>query len=70
MNDIAKLRSVATLVSMAFSARQAVARLRAVRADDKDDKLELSDALLNVAVLVTGTLIVVRKLRSGDADEL
>ncbi len=59
------IRSIATLVGMAFSARTAVARLREAR-DQKDDKLELLDAALNVAVLLTGTILVVKRLRAGE----
>ena len=59
------LRSLLTLIGTAFAGRTALARLRQARADQ--DRLELLDAALNIAVVVTGVLVIVRRLRQGEA---
>jgi hypothetical protein len=58
------LRSLITLVGTAFAGRTAIARLRQAR--DDDDRLELLDAALNFAVVLTGVLVIVKRLRQGD----
>jgi hypothetical protein len=58
------VRSLLTLVGTAFAGRTAIARLRQAR--DDDDRLELLDAALNIAVVVTGVLVIVRRLRQGE----
>jgi hypothetical protein len=58
------LRSLLTLIGTAFAGRTAIARLRQAR--DDDDRLELLDAALNIAVVVTGVLVIVRRLRQGE----
>ena len=58
------VKSVITFVSTVMAGRTAVARMRQAREDG--DKLELVDALLNAVVLVTGTIIIVRRLRRGE----
>ena len=58
------IKSVVTLVSTVMAGRTAVARLRQAREDG--DGLELVDALLNTVVLVTGTIIIIRRLRRGE----
>jgi len=60
-----KLKTLLTLVGTVFSCRTALRRLGQARTDD--DRLELLDAALNVAVVITGTLVVVRRLREGKA---
>ena len=60
-----KLRSLLTLVGTAFAGRTAIARLRQARVDE--DRLELLDAALNIAVVLTGVLVIVRRLRQGEA---
>ena len=60
----AKLRSLLTLLGTAFAGRTAIARVRQAR--DDDDRLELLDAALNIAVVVTGVLVIVRRLRQGE----
>ncbi|MGH8970434.1 MAG: hypothetical protein ACRDV1_10850 [Actinomycetes bacterium] len=54
---------VITLVGTLLAGRTAVQRIKQARSDD--DRLELLDAALNVAVVVTGTLVIVRRLRRG-----
>ena len=56
--------SFLTLVGTAFAARSAITRLAQAR-DDRD-RLELLDAALNMAVLLTGVLVIVRRLRRGE----
>ena len=58
------LRSLLTLVGTAFAGRAAINRLRQAR--DDADRLELLDAALNIAVVVTGVLVIVRRLRQGE----
>jgi len=59
-----KLRSLLTLLGTAFAGRTAIARVRQAR--DDDDRLELLDAALNIAVVITGVLVIVRRLRQGE----
>lgn len=58
------LKSIATVVGTVMSGRTALKRLRQARADG--DRLELVDAVLNAVVLVTGTIIIVRRLTRGE----
>ena len=58
------IKSAITFVSTVMAGRTAIARLRQAREDG--DKLELVDALLNTVVLVTGTVIIIRRLRRGE----
>lgn len=58
-------KTFASLAGTVFAARTALARVREVREDG--DKLELVDAVLNIVVLVTGTIVIVRRLRKGRA---
>jgi hypothetical protein len=53
-----------TFVGTIFAGRTAIKRMRQARVDE--DRLELLDAVLNTAVVVTGLLIVVRRLRHKD----
>jgi hypothetical protein len=53
-----------SLVGTIFAGRTAIKRMRQARVDA--DKLELLDAALNAAVVVTGLLVVVRRLRRKD----
>jgi len=57
-------KTIATLVGTAFSARTALQRLKQAR--DDADRLELLDALLNTLVVITGVLVIVRRLRQGE----
>jgi hypothetical protein len=58
------IKNIVTFVSTVMAGRTAVSRLRQAREDG--DRLELVDALLNTLVLVTGTIIIVRRLRRGE----
>jgi len=58
------LKSLLTLVGTAFAGRTALARVRQAR--DDDDRLELLDAALNIAVVITGIIVIVRRLRQGE----
>jgi hypothetical protein len=60
-----KAKSLISLVGTLLAGRTAVQRLRQAR-DDHDDRLELLDAALNVAVVVTGVLVIARRLRGGE----
>ena len=55
-----------TLIGTAFAGRAAIQRLLQAR-DDDADRLELLDAALNIAVVLTGLLVIVRRLRRGEA---
>jgi hypothetical protein len=58
------LRTVFTLLGQLFIARTVLQRVAHARRDG--DKLEVLDAVLNVVVLATGTIVIVRRLRRGD----
>ena len=58
------VKSLLTLVGTAFAGRTALARVRQAR--DDDDRLELLDAALNIAVVITGIIVIVRRLRQGE----
>ena len=58
------IRSVITFVSTVMAGRTALARIRQAR--DDGDRLELVDAALNAIVVVTGTIIIIRRLRRGE----
>ena len=57
--------SMLTLIGTAFAGRAAINRL--IQARDDADRLELLDAALNIAVVLTGLLVIVRRLRRGEA---
>jgi hypothetical protein len=58
------IRNLVTFASTVMAGRTALSRLRQAREDG--DRLELVDALLNTVVLVTGTIIIIRRLRRGE----
>ena len=58
------IKNIVTFVSTVMAGRTALSRLRQAREDG--DRLELVDALLNTVVLVTGTIIIIRRLRRGE----
>jgi hypothetical protein len=62
--SISNIKNIVTFVSIVMAGRTAVSRLRQAREDG--DRLELVDALLNTVVLVTGTIIIIRRLRRGE----
>jgi hypothetical protein len=59
-----QVNSIVTFITTVMSGRHALTRLRQAREDR--DGLELVDAVLNVVVLVTGTIIIIRRLRRGE----
>jgi len=61
------IKTLITFVGTVMAGRTAISRLQQAREDG--DRLELIDALLNAVVLVTGTIIIIRRLRRGE-DEL
>ena len=58
------IKSVITFVSTVMAGRTAIARIRQAREDG--DRLELVDAALNTIVVITGTIIIIRRLRRGE----
>ena len=58
------IKSVITFVSTVMAARTAIARFRQAREDG--DRLELVDAALNTIVVISGTIIIIRRLRRGE----
>ena len=58
------IKSLITFVSTIMAGRTALARMRQAR--DDGDRLELVDAALNAIVVVTGTIIIIRRLRRGE----
>ena len=57
------LKRIATLLGTLIGGRTAFQRLQQAREDS--DGLELADAVLNMLVVVSGVLILVRRLRQG-----
>ena len=62
--NVNHIKNIVTFVSTLMAGRTAISRLRQAREDG--DRLELADALLNTVVLVTGTIIIIRRLRRGE----
>ena len=60
-------KALFTLVGMIFAGRTALKRLK--EAHTEDDRLELIDAALNAAVVLTGLLVLVRQLREKKDEE-
>jgi hypothetical protein len=58
-------KTLATLIGTIMSARTALQRVKQARVDS--DRLELLDAVLNAAVVITGLLVIVRRLRQDEA---
>jgi hypothetical protein len=61
---VKNIKNIVTFVSTVMAGRTAISRLKQAREDG--DRLELVDALLNSVVLVTGTIIIIRRLRRGE----
>jgi hypothetical protein len=57
------VKSLVTIAGQVLVARTALSRLRQARGEG--DRLELLDALVNVVALVSGTIVIIRRLRSG-----
>jgi hypothetical protein len=67
--NLARLNTAKTLITVVgtiFAGRTAVQRIRQARTDQ--DRLELLDAALNAAVVITGLLVIVRRLRRGEEE--
>ena len=62
--DVRNIKNIVTFVSTVMAGRTALSRLKQAREDG--DRLELVDALLNTIVLVTGTIVIIRRLRRGE----
>jgi hypothetical protein len=58
-------KTLITIVGTIMSGRTAINRIREAREDG--DVLELIDAALNAAVVVTGLIVIVRRLRRGES---
>ena len=59
-----KANSIITFVTTVMAGRHALSRLSQAREDG--DQFELVDALLNALVLVSGTIVIIRRLRRGE----
>jgi hypothetical protein len=57
-------KTAVTFISTVMAGRTAFARVRQAREDG--DGLELLDAALNALVVVTGTIVIIRRLRRGE----
>ncbi len=64
MKALARPGSIVSIVGQVLVARTAWQRLREAR--ERGGRVETIDALLNVAALVTGTVVIVRHLRRGE----
>ena len=58
------IKSIVTFVTTVMAGRTAIQRL--LQARDDGDRFELVDAFLNFLVLVTGTIVIIRRLRRGE----
>jgi hypothetical protein len=63
---VKKAKTLFTIVGTVMAGRTALARLRQAREDG--DRLELVDAFLNAAVVVTGLIVIIRRLRRGEVE--
>ena len=59
------VRTAVTLVGTVLAARTALARIKQARADN--DRMELLDAAVNGIAVVTGVIVVLRRIRRGKA---
>ena len=64
--NVHKARTMFTILGTVMAGRTAVQRIMQAREDG--DRLELLDAFLNVAVVLTGLVIIVRRLRRGEEE--
>jgi hypothetical protein len=63
---VTNIKTVITFIGTVMAGRTAIARIRQAR--DDDDRLELLDAILNAAVVVTGTIVIIRRMRRGEEE--
>ena len=61
-----KAKTFITIVGTLMAGRTALNRISQAREDG--DALELLDAALNVAVVITGLIVIVRRLRRGEQE--
>jgi hypothetical protein len=61
-----KAKTLITIVGTVMAGRTALNRVRQAREDG--DRLELLDAFLNAAVVITGLIVIVRRMRRGEDD--
>jgi hypothetical protein len=61
---VKKAKTLLTIVGTVMAGRTALSRVRQAREDG--DRLELVDAFLNAAVVVTGLIVILRRLRRGE----
>jgi hypothetical protein len=61
---VRKAKTLFSIVGTVMAGRTALARVRQAREDG--DRLELIDAFLNAAVVVTGLIVIIRRLRRGE----
>ncbi len=59
-----KVKTLITIVGTVMAGRTALNRVRQAREDA--DRLELVDAFLNAAVVITGLIVIVRRMRRGE----
>jgi hypothetical protein len=59
-----KAKTLLTIVGTVMAGRTALSRVRQAREDG--DRLELVDAFQNAAVVVTGLIVIIRRLRRGE----
>jgi hypothetical protein len=62
---VKNVRTAVTLVGTVLAARTALARIKQARADN--DRMELLDAAVNGIAVVTGVIVVLRRIRRGKA---
>jgi len=63
---VKKAKTLITIVGTIMAGRTALNRISQAREDG--DTLELLDAALNAAVVVTGLIVIVRRLRRGEQE--
>ena len=59
-----KAKTLITIVGTVMAGRTALNRVRQAREDG--DRVELLDAFLNAAVVITGLIVIVRRMRRGE----
>jgi len=62
---VKNVRTAVTLIGTVLAARTALARIKQARADN--DRMELLDAAVNGIAVVTGVIVVLRRIRRGKA---
>jgi hypothetical protein len=60
------IKTAVTFIGTVMAGRTALSRVRQAR--DDGDRLELLDAALNALVVVTGTIVIIRRLRRGEEE--